>query len=236
MNAHIETIKNKSIARLKPVQNTLSTLVFFTLSVIKWPVFVIAIILTPAIINSILDVLSGYESGMTDLYILLSGAFLMWLVAFFYESTELTRIGFLEREFSRLIIQILSFNRIDGLIVHDRGGHIKPNSRSKQNWVTVLAPYLFPVTALIIMSVMLLINLKGEYLLSLMLMYHLQITSIRVHRYCKDINHALSGVVFSIPVIVASNLLTYLYIYAYMLEDLAFANTTIGSIFNHLLY
>ena len=236
MNAHIETIKDKSIARLEPMQNSLSILVFFILSIIKWPVFVIAIYLMPAIINSILNILSSYESSMTDLYILLFGASLMWLVAFFYESLELTRLGFLEREFSRLIVQILSFNRIDGFVVHDRGGYIKPNSRSKQNWVTVLAPYLFPVNALLIMSVMLLVGFKGEYLLSFMLMYHLQITSIRVHRHCKDINHALSGVVFSIPVIVASNLLTYLYMYAYMLEDLAFADTTVGLIFNHLLF
>jgi hypothetical protein len=158
----------------------------------------------------------------------------MWLVAFFYESSELTRLGFLEREFSRLIVQILSFNRIDGLVVHDRGGYIKPNSRSKQNWVTVLAPYLFPVNALLIMSVMLLVGFKGEYFLSFMLMYHLQITSIRVHRHCKDINHVLSGVVFSIPVIIASNLLAYLYIYSYILEDLTLANVTISEIFQHL--
>ena len=234
MNAHIETIKDKSIARLEPVQNTLSIIVFFILSIAKWPVFVIAIYLIPTIINSILSILNSYESGMTDLYILLFGASLMWLVAFFYESSELTRLGFLEREFSRLIVQILSFNRIDGLVVHDRGGYIKPNSRSKQNWVTVLAPYLFPVNALLIMSVMLLVGFKGEYFLSFMLMYHLQITSIRVHRHCKDINHVLSGVVFSIPVIIASNLLAYLYIYSYILEDLTLANVTISEIFQHL--
>jgi len=236
MNAYIKTIKNKSIASLESVQNAFSLFIFFTLSIIKWPIFIVSIYLIPIIVNSILSILSSYESSVTDLYIFLLGALLMWLISFFNSSTILSRIGFLEREFSRLIVQILSFNRIDGFVVHDRGGYIKPGSRSRQNWITVLAPYLFPVIALLLMLIMLTTNLKGEYLLSFALMYHLQITSIRVHKNCKDINHILSGIVFSIPVIVASNLLTYLYIYTYMLEDLAFANTTIHTLFQHLWF
>jgi len=124
MNAYIKTIKNKSIASLESVQNAFSLFIFFTLSIIKWPIFIVSIYLIPIIVNSILSILSSYESSVTDLYIFLLGALLMWLISFFNSSTILSRIGFLEREFSRLIVQILSFNRIDGFVVHDRGGYI----------------------------------------------------------------------------------------------------------------
>ena len=223
------------------IQNQLSQVIFLFFRIIKWPVFIISLLLLfpalSALFNMIIEMNANFSSDTSSYFF--DGALLFlpfWLLFYFFGGKRWSEITTFEHEITHGIFAILSFQRIHNIVVHSLGGYMRPESGGIPNWLIFLAPYIFPTLSVPVIMIMVFSgsNAALEALLGFTLMYHFQSTGNEFHINQTDLTNRLTGLIFSLPVVVVTNLIIYTLIFALVLGGSEYSMVKLNEIFSAL--
>ena len=190
------------------------------LTLIKWPIALLALIYLPAAAQALL----GQGKAMASKAHLFpafligcgaySAAWLMWFRKKIWGSAFST----LEHELTHALFGLLTFRIIRGIrISWSGGGHVR--FKGAANWLIYIAPYWFPTLTLAILPVIWVVGSQQEHIANLLLGasvgFHLCSTWKEIHPGQSDLQKV--GFTFSLCVLPVLNLLSYGSILAYML-------------------
>src|SRR5262245_31327914 len=180
------------------------------LSLLKWPVAIVAIISLPALGWSLVDLLTGMRS-LKPLVPMLIGA--VACVVVWYGGLRrpaLARWATLEHELTHALFAWLTLHRTVGFFGTWRsGGHVR--YLGKGNWLIAIAPFVVPTFALVVAIVLAALPRSAipyaGFVLGAVLAYHAVSTWSRTHRHQGDLREV--GTLFSILFVPAATLLVY---------------------------
>ena len=174
--------------------------------ILKTIVIVFCLILTHGYGKGVLHYLNLFNEQEYRLSAFLIGAGIYWVIKLAFFSKKKNFLSVLTHEFSHLIFVMLSFRKIDAFSA-ERGGKSSTKMNS-DNFLIVLAPYFFPLIALLLIVVKVSVLPMHQWVLNGFLgsavmfhFYHLinefTLKQPDLQRY---------GIVFSLIVIVTFNL------------------------------
>lgn len=186
------------------------------LGLLKWPIAIVALILTPGLVYALYFVIRGIARSPGSCAPFLVGAA---LYTFAWIALGKRRLGFwatLEHELTHALFAWATFHRVVGFRATMRGGgHVRYLGRG--NWLIAIAPYFFPTVSLI--AIVILTWAPGQHLvlggcvLGVTVAYHAISTWSETHRHQSDLREV--GWLFCTPFLIAANAFVFGLLLAY---------------------
>lgn len=170
----------------------------------KWPVAVYMFASLPALIAS----RHYFDLANTKTLALLIGLVAYILTRTMMDASVKTSMQVIAHEFAHAFFALLTFHKIKHIVFHadDTGGEMGFSGAG--NWLIIIAPYFFPLFALIYMSVMSLMppQIMWHGVLGYFLGYHIDTVGSQIHEKQTDLPKA--GYLFCALFLPAANLWT----------------------------
>jgi hypothetical protein len=194
--------------------------------------FIIALAMMPLVAGEIWTVIDlarhAVPSGQwSQTWFLAFGAgFLAWLIVYFL-LPRTTWLYVLGHEFTHAIAAMIAGGKISSFQVSAKGGHVVTD---KVNWWITLSPYFIPIYALVWMGLWLSVDfwypLKAwqpilYFGIGVFWCFHLTFTASMIHLGQSDLSS--QGIVFSIVIILFTNLIFILLLASLLAHDLTLA-------------
>jgi hypothetical protein len=188
-------------------------------SLLKWPIAVIGLLSLPALAWALFDLVRGLGSARPLLPFL--GGFVAFVVLWFGGLGRPEHAGFFtaaEHELTHALFAWLTLHRVVGFRgTWTSGGHVR--YLGKGNWLIAIAPFVFPLVALLVALALTALPrhdvVYASPVLGAALAYHAAATWSRSHRHTSDLREA--GTLFSILFVPAATLLVYGLLLAFLL-------------------
>ncbi|MBR5130270.1 MAG: M50 family metallopeptidase [Alphaproteobacteria bacterium] len=188
------------------------------LSLIKWPIAFLMILMIMPAIQSIEVVISQGVNAYVMLWFALP--FVVTSIAFFMlPFLSGSFLAIMEHELTHMLFAILTGHKpVDLEVNQNKGGYLA--FQGEGNWLIALAPYFFPTFAVVVMLSSLVYMGMGKPLPDLywaifgtMCGYHLVSTILEIHPQQTDFKSA--GYIFTIAFLPGINLIVYGLLLAY---------------------
>lgn len=164
------------------------------ISLCKWPLAVILLLLLPTLLQQFWAVIKHMTAHVLHYQWLLVGAGVYgvrWFLGLRH-STMMRWFSTLEHELTHAMVAILTLNRVTGLNATHTGGVMQ--FQGFGNWLITLAPYFIPTLSLLVLGMMSLA--KATYYPALLVVmgftiaYHVQSTWHELHGQQPDLHQA----------------------------------------------
>jgi len=194
--------------------------------------FIIALAMMPLVAGEIWTVIAfgrhAVPAGQwNQTWFLAFGAgFLAWLIVYFLLPRTMW-LYVLGHEFTHAIAAMIAGGKISSFQVSAKGGHVVTD---KVNWWITLSPYFIPIYALIWMALWLSVDfwypLKAYqpvlyFGIGVFWCFHLTFTASMIHLGQSDLSS--QGLIFSIVIILFTNLIFILLLFSLLAHDLTMA-------------
>ena len=191
--------------------------------------FFVALALMPLVAGEIWTAIDLARAAATSgpfaetWFISLGAGMATWLLIFFLLPRTLW-LYVLGHELTHAIFAMLAGGKISSFQVSAKGGHVVTD---KVNWWITLSPYFVPIYALLWMALWISVDfyhpLKAYqpvlyFGLGLLWCFHLTFTASMLHLGQTDLSS--QGIIFSLVVILLTNLVFFLFLFAMLAHDL----------------
>jgi hypothetical protein len=194
--------------------------------------FLVALILIPLVAGEIWTIIGlahavGVSGPLAEQWFVALGAGMaVWMLIYFLLPRAMW-VYVLGHELTHAIFAMLAGGKISSFQVSAKGGHVVTD---KVNWWITLSPYFVPLYALIWMALWISVDfyypLKAwqpvlYFGIGLLWCFHLTFTASMIHLGQTDLSS--QGIVFSIVVILLTNLIFFLLLFAMLAHNLTWA-------------
>jgi hypothetical protein len=205
------------------------------LSLIKWPVALVAIIFLPALTIELWNIILKFILNISEYYWVGLGMIVYYaLWKFLLEGSNMSWLSTLEHEITHCLFAWLTFNRVTNIhITLTSGGHMNYDGCSY--WLISIAPYFFPTLTF---SLFIIQSWSGvsepfifQFFIGWSMTYHLLSTWEETHSNQPDLKEV--GFLFAWLFLPSMNLLSYIFVFNFISnKEMGFSNL-FYSILNH---
>jgi hypothetical protein len=208
------------------------------LSLIKWPVALVAIFFLPALAIELWNILLQFILNINEYYAVGMGMIVYYaLWKLLLEQSNISWLSTLEHEITHCLFAWLTFNKVTNIhVTLTSGGHI--NHEGYSNWLISIAPYFFPTLTFSLFIIQSWIGTNDPFIFQFFIgwsmTYHLLSTWEETHPNQTDLRNV--GFLFSWLFLPSMNLLSYIFVFNFILNKEMGFSTLFHSILNHQMF
>ena len=205
------------------------------LSLIKWPVALVAIIFLPALTIELWNIILQFILNINEYYWVGLGMIVYYaLWKFLLERSNMSWLSTLEHEITHCLFAWLSFNKVTNIhVTLTSGGHM--NYAGYNNWLISIAPYFFPTLTFSLLIIQSWAGVSDPFIFQFFIgwsmTYHLLSTWEETHPNQTDLKEV--GFLFAWLFLPSMNLLSYIFIFNFILDKQIIFSNLFYSILNH---